>query len=462
MSYPEDQLCADRALDAALAAVRQGAEAALADLGRMIAVDTRFPPGAGYVAFAALMEELVEPLGMAVRREEVPEALWRVPGGPAAGARVNLLADWPAGGPAGVGSRTSGLPVASLYFHVDTVGAAPGWSSDPFVLRREGDHLHGLGAADMKGAIVAALLALRAIRETGLELAYRPQLLLCTDEEGGLYPGIRWLAEKGLIGGHLLNFNGGALPRIWAGCFGSFNLLIRLTGRSAHSSGGPGGAGVNAIEAALPVWQALMALKAGLRTRASVLPPPPGSAGPLRPQLALATAEGGTCGGQVPERFEFVVSRRYMPEEDFAEARAAIEDAIRAAVAVTPGLECRIDLIGHLTPTADPWGPHWPRWQAAMELGFGYRPEDFVRWGAASASDSGYVQQAGISREILLGGLIRPESAAHAADEHTTVGDIVALARSITAYLAADFAADLNPDTGPEIGREPRPDPRQP
>ena len=49
-------------------------------------------------------------------------------------------------------------------------------------------------------------------------------------------------------------------------------------------------------------------------------------------------------------------------------------------------------------------------------------------------------------REVLLGGLARPERNIHGPDEHTTVDDIVALARSVLAYLAADFAADLNPD----------------
>ena len=49
-------------------------------------------------------------------------------------------------------------------------------------------------------------------------------------------------------------------------------------------------------------------------------------------------------------------------------------------------------------------------------------------------------------REVLLGGLGRPERNGHGPEEHTTIGDIVALARSVLAYLAADFAADLNPD----------------
>ena len=41
----------------------------------------------------------------------------------------------------------------------------------------------------------------------------------------------------------------------------------------------------------------------------------------------------------------------------------------------------------------------------------------------------------------------------HGPDEHTTVDDIVALARSVLAYLAVDFAADLNPDRAASASR---------
>ncbi len=58
----------------------------------------------------------------------------------------------------------------------------------------------------------------------------------------------------------------------------------------------------------------------------------------------------------------------------------------------------------------------------------------------------GWVQQAGI-QEILLGGLATPERRIHGPDEHTTIDDIAALARSVLLYLAADF----DPDTIPEL-----------
>lgn len=211
----DDDDVAGAAMARALAAIARDADRAVDELARLIAIDTSFPPGNGYAAFADLAEALTAPLGFDHRRVEVPEALRRALGTPAGGPRVNLLA-----------SRRAGKPVCGLYFHVDRVPAAPGWSRDPFHLAREGQRLYGLGAADMKGTIAAVLLALRAAEACAVELAYDPMLLFCTDEKGGLHPGVRYLAEQGLLEGHIINSNGSAASRIWAGCFGLFNLLI--------------------------------------------------------------------------------------------------------------------------------------------------------------------------------------------------------------------------------------------
>lgn len=410
-------------------------EDALADLGRMIAVDTSFPPGQGYGDFAKLMETMTRPLGLEAERVDVPDELWRVPSGPATGARTNLIA-----------TRRSGKAVCGLYFHVDTVPAAPGWTTDPLAMTRDGERLIGLGAADMKGCIAAVLLALRAAKACSIELAYDPILLFCTDEEGGLYPGIRHLAEQGRLPGHIVNFNGSAEARVWAGCFGLFNLLVRVRGQAVHAGeGNRQGSGLNAIEGALPLLNALAALKARVASRISALPPPPGKPA-LAAQLNIATIDGGTAGGQVPALLELTLNRRYMPEEAFDGALAEIVDTVRRAVASVPGLTVETVLTGHLAPTGDPAGPHWPRWQAAVGAGFGYAPEEFRKWGAASCSDFGWVQRATGQQEVLLGGLGRPDRNIHAPGEYTTIPDIVSLAQAVLSYLAADFRPDLNPD----------------
>jgi succinyl-diaminopimelate desuccinylase len=451
-------------LEQALSFIALNLEEAIGDLGRMVGIDTSFPPGEGYGRFADLLEALASPLGFDCRRVLVPKELWYLPEGQARGERVNVIATGFCAGAVAVSSpdgrserepeltshrrgaspgRLRALPVCGLYFHTDTVPPAPDWRRPPLALSREGNRLYGLGTADMKGTIAAALMALRAARSYGIELAYDPVLLFCTDEEGGLYPGIRHLAEQGLLEGHILNFNGGAVPRIWAGCFGSINLLVRMHGRAAHA--GDSQEGINAIEAALPVLVALKALQPKIAARSSALPPPPHLAGrKLSPRLTIAAAHGGSSGGSVPPLFEILVNRRYAPEESFDEALAEIEAAIRAAMQDSPA-ELEVKLVGHLSPVSDPTGPHWPRWQAALSRGFGWAPSDFRVYGATSSSDFGWVQKTGM-REILLGGLGRPDRNVHAAEEHTTLEDLVALAQSILAYLAADFRADILPE----------------
>ncbi len=415
----------------ALAAIAGDTAAIAADLGRMIAVDTSFPPGDGYGAFADLMEGLLGPAGFSFQRVTVPEHLWQTPDGRAHGERINLIA-----------RRRTGRPVCSLYYHVDTVPPGSGWTSPPLALTRRGDRLHGRGAADMKGAIAATLAALRAAAAHGLELRFDPEFLLCTDEEGGLYPGVRYLAEQGLVEGHLLSFNGSAGPRIWAGCFGSIDLAITVRGRGAHS-GDPVG-GINADEEALPLLQALTALKQRVETVVSAMPPPPHNKGrPLHARLTIAALHGGDKGSALPERLEILVNRRYAPEEDFAAVMAELEATIRSAMAGSRALGVDIGMIGHLAPVSDPTGPHWPRWQAALGQAFGYAPGDFRAWGSSTSSDMGFVQQAGV-REILLGGLTRPTNNTHAPDEFTTLPDLVALAQAVLLYLARDFDAAGN------------------
>ena len=418
----------------AWAAIAADEAAIVADMHRLLSCDTSFPPGQGYDAFATLMEPVLGALDFTSERVTVPEALWGAPG--AVGERVNLVA-----------RRRTGRPVCALYFHVDTVPPGDGWTMPPLACTVDGRQLYGRGAADMKGTVAAVLAALRAAKAADLPLAYDPDLLLCTDEEGGLYPGIRYLAEQNRIEGHLLSFNGGAVPRIWAGCLGSMDLRITVHGRAAHS-GEAGADGINAIEAALPVLTAMAALKTKVEARASVLPPPPHLPVPLTAKLNVTAAHGGEKGSAVPGRFDILVNRRYLPEEDVAAVRAELEGTVAAALAGGLALGHETRLLGHLAPVADPTGPHWPRGQRALSAGFGFEPETFQRWGASSSSDMGWVQQAGI-REILLGGLYRPDRRAHGPDEFTTLDDIVALAQSVLAYLAADFAADDLPEHRP-------------
>src|SRR3954447_20003091 len=88
----------------------------------------------------------------------------------------------------GVTARLPGTRPGRLCLngHVDVVweGTEP-WRLGPWSGAIEGGRLHGRGALDMKGAVIAALHALKAIREAG----GAPEVVLqavASEEDGGL------------------------------------------------------------------------------------------------------------------------------------------------------------------------------------------------------------------------------------------------------------------------------------
>lgn len=156
----------------------------------------------------------------------------------AAGAEVTVLA-----GPEGdranlfatIGPRERRGYV--LSGHMDVVPAGePEWSSDPFVLRREGDRLHGRGSTDMKGYLACALAALP-------ELAARPltrpiHLAFSYDEEAGcrgvphLLAALPELCEAPL--GAIIGEPSGMQPVL--AHKGKMAARMEVRGRSGHSS----------------------------------------------------------------------------------------------------------------------------------------------------------------------------------------------------------------------------------
>lgn len=72
-----------------------------------------------------------------------------------------------------------------ILAHLDVVGAGDHWETDPFTLVRRGDLIFGRGTDDDKGPALAALMAMRCVRELGLPLTGNVKLVLGTDEESG-------------------------------------------------------------------------------------------------------------------------------------------------------------------------------------------------------------------------------------------------------------------------------------
>jgi succinyl-diaminopimelate desuccinylase len=103
--------------------------------------------------------------------------------------RPNVWAVWEGEGPG-----------KTLLFegHTDVVteGRAEDWSHPPFGAELVGERIYGRGACDTKGNLAAAVMAVRAIKDSGASLPGK--LILChpVDEEG-MMTGIKAFIERG-------------------------------------------------------------------------------------------------------------------------------------------------------------------------------------------------------------------------------------------------------------------------
>jgi succinyl-diaminopimelate desuccinylase len=75
-------------------------------------------------------------------------------------------------------------PILGLVVHGDVQPVdADAWSFPPFSGRSDSEYVYGRGAADDKGPLVQALLAMKALKESGIERTHTIRLLVGSDEE---------------------------------------------------------------------------------------------------------------------------------------------------------------------------------------------------------------------------------------------------------------------------------------
>lgn len=79
-----------------------------------------------------------------------------------------------------------------ILAHLDVVPPGPGWTvTEPYTAKLVDGLLYGRGTDDDKGPLVAALLAMRAVKDLGVPLQKNVRLILGTDEESG-FADIDW------------------------------------------------------------------------------------------------------------------------------------------------------------------------------------------------------------------------------------------------------------------------------
>lgn len=245
--------------------------------------------------------------------------------------RANLIAR--AGG-------NSGKPALCFTGHIDTVplGLQP-WSVDPFAADISGNKLYGRGSSDMKSGVaaftIAAIELARKLKDTpGLEL------VITAGEETGCAGAFDLAAKAGALG------NAGAVVvaepssnRPWVGHKGALWLKGIASGVTAHGSMPE--KGDNAIYKAARAVSKLEAFDFNV-ARHPVLGPP---------TLNVGTVQGGININSVPDRAEFGIDIRTIPEQDHSRLRGQLASYLGGEVE----LEIVIDVGGVWTDPQAEW-----------------------------------------------------------------------------------------------------------
>lgn len=397
-------------------------------LSRLIAVDTSVPPGRNYDKLIDIVEPEFQTMGFETKRVVMPpDLVARIPE-KLEGDRVNLVA-----------SRKNGKPKVSLYAHMDVVPAESDWTMDPFTPLVKDGMLYGRGAVDMKYGIACMLAAAKAIKELGLEPHYEMDCLLCTDEEVGVYPGARYLAEQGYFSPHMMWLELGALEPIFLlGTAGAARIDITGVGKSCHS--GSNYLGINALEEMMPIISELLALRDEVQARRSEIaafPLPDIPSEMMTPMFSLTVLRAGNKDNMVPGEAKLTINRRYLPEEKYEEVVDEIRQAVERGKAKSKLKDVKFEAANAFYPVAvDPASNAAEKQRQALKDVLGY--DGLIEGGLSASTDLGFVLEAlgGDKFDIATFGNVRLGTmTAHAADEHCNVADLVEMTKLMVHYL---------------------------
>ena len=320
-------------------------------------------------------------------------------------------------------------PRLCLNGHIDVVAeGTERWARDPWAGEIDDDSVHGRGAVDMKGGVVAALHALGALRAAGPPLPGDVVLQAVASEEDGGLGAFAALQQDA-------DFAACLIPeptelRIVCAHGGALTFTGVVRGRAAHAAERL--QGVSAIDRYIPIHAALHAHERAVNAR------------PRHPLLAdvelpypllVGRLQAGRWSSQVPDELRFEGRLGVPVGESLQNARAGLERAVADATD-DAGPPVQIIWSGGQfgsgeTDTADPWVT-LVHDAAAAELG---SAPPLV--GAGYGCDMRLYRDRGIPCVLFGPSGIR---LAHAVDERVATDELVTVARVIVRSAVA-FAA---------------------
>jgi succinyl-diaminopimelate desuccinylase len=326
-----------------------------------------------------------------------------------------------------------------LNGHLDVVPAGEGWSVDPFAGVVRGGRLFGRGSADMKGGLAAAVIAAEALRRADVPLHGTIEISGTVDEESGGEAGVRFLAERGIIGrdrtDHVIIPEPLDPDRVCVGHRGVYWFRVVAHGRIAHGS--MPFLGTSAIDAMGWLLERVRReLGPSLGARLTAMPVAPPEA--RRATINVNSVLGGQAGQEpqtpcVADRCEAVFDRRFLPEEDVEAVRAEIRDLVRSVSGGTEPWGFEVEDLMLVKPTRTPeHDPLVGALQRAVEAVVG-RPATLVA--SPGTYDHKHVTGVGGVVSCVAYGPGRLEQA-HQVDEWCDTADLATATRVLARALA--------------------------
>lgn len=336
--------------------------------------------------------------------------------------------------------------------HVDTVAPFKSelWSTgSPWNAEIRDGRLYGLGSTDMKSGLVSAALAAAALASAGIRLKGELQIHAVVGEETMSHAfGTSAVLDAGYVaeGGIVVEPTSQPVPLTVSPVgAGNFNLHIEVQGLASHggnrgpsirAGGGGMAVGVNAVEKAILVVQALQQLEQEWGTT-KVHPAFPAGFFTLCPAVLHGDA-GVPSVGYLADRATIGYLVWYPPQNTAAEIRAEIEAQVRRAAEMDPWLRQH--------PPVLRWDSNWPVSDTDPEHPLvrslvraradvlGAPPAGLADTAAFNACcDAAFIEQKGIPSVIFGPGDLR---CAHSMNEFVNLSEVADAARILARSAA--------------------------
>ncbi len=400
----------------------------------LIRFPTVNPPGDCYRPCAEFLGERLKRRGFEVTYVRAEGA----PGDSDALPRTNVIA-----------RREGSRPGPCVHFngHIDVVEPGQGWSLDPFEGVVKDGKVWGRGACDMKGGLAAAVIAVEALIDSGLDLPGALEVSGTADEESGGYGGVAYLAERGWFSkprvDHVIIPEPLNVDRVCIGHRGVWWAEIETKGRQAHGSmpflGDSAIRHMNAVSDKLE-----RELYPALARRRSDMPVAPDGA--RASSLNINSIHGGQSEAftglpspLVADSCRMIIDRRFLIEEPLDDVRAEVRDILESLTRERAGFSYVLRELFAVAPSmADRDGPVASATARAVRRVLGREPQFICSPGTY---DQKHVDRIGKLRDCIAYG---PGvlDLAHQPDEWVGIDDMVSAAKVMALAALALVTAE--------------------